>query len=97
MPGLRIRDTLALSEQDQGPLGDRYRVLEALGRWLSPPLLRQVVTEAGVVGRRDRKLNPMATLLLCVAMNLWRQEELSWVFRESGAVSAGGSAPGGAL
>ncbi|HEY8744950.1 MAG TPA: IS4 family transposase [Chloroflexota bacterium] len=83
---MRIRGTLALDELEPGPLGDRYRVLEALGRWLSPAVIRQVLTETGVAGRRDRKrnrkLNAMATLLLCVAMNLWRQEELSWVFRE---------------
>ena len=86
MPSMRIRDTLALDELEAGPLGDRYRVLEALGRWLSPTVLRQVLTETGVAGQRDRKrnrkLNAMATLLLCVAMNLWRQEEVSWVFWE---------------
>ena len=82
MPMMRIRATLALSEQEAGPLGDRYLVLEALGRWLRPELLRQVLAAADVGGTRDRKLNAMTTLLLCVAMNLWRQEELSWVFRE---------------
>jgi len=79
---MRIRATLALDEQEAGPLGDRYRVLDALGRRLSPAVLRQVLTETGATGERDRKLNAMTTLLLCVAMNLWRQEELSWVFRE---------------
>jgi len=86
MPSMRIRDTLALDALEPGPLGDRYRLLEALGRWLSPAVLRQVLTETGVAGRQDhkrnRKLNALATVLLCVAMHLWRQEELSWVFRE---------------
>lgn len=86
MAGMRIRDTLTMGEQDWEGLGDRYRALAFLGRWLSPEVLRQVLPAPRGLGprrrRRTRKLNATTTLLLCVAMNLWRQEELSWVFRE---------------
>lgn len=85
MAGMRIRDTLTMGEQHWEGLGDRYQALAFLGRWLSPEVLQQVLPAPGALGprrSRNRKLNAMTTPLLCVAMNLWRQEELSWVFRE---------------
>lgn len=80
MPLLRIRETLGMSESGWEGAGDRSGVLEARGRWLRPEVLTQVLPR--VPGARNRKLNAMTTLVLCVALNLWRQEEASWVFRE---------------
>jgi len=84
MPMLRIRETLEEGERPGGPLGDRYQALAFLGRWLSPAVLAPVLPapRASRLRRRDRQLNALTTVLLCVAMHLWRREELSWVFRE---------------
>lgn len=58
-----------------------HLALDALGDIIPPTVLAEVIAQHGVEEERDRKLPAVATLVLCIAMNLYAQEALPAVFR----------------
>lgn len=58
-----------------------HLALDALGDVIPPTVLAEVITQHGVQEERDRKLPAVATLVLCIAMNLYAHEALPAVFR----------------
>lgn len=58
-----------------------HLALDALAEVIPLATLQEVITQHRVQEERDRKLPAMATLVLCIAMNLYAQEALPAVFR----------------
>lgn len=58
-----------------------HLALDALGDIILPTALAEVIAQHGVQEERDRKLPAVATLVLCIAMNLYAHESLPAVFR----------------
>jgi hypothetical protein len=58
-----------------------HLALDALGTVIPPATLAAVIAHHGVQERRDRKLPAVATLVFCIAMNLYAHDALPAVFR----------------
>jgi hypothetical protein len=58
-----------------------HLALDALGDIIPPTVLAEVIAQHGVQEERDRTLPAVATLVLCIAMNLYAHEALPAVFR----------------
>jgi len=58
-----------------------HLALDAVGDIIPPTVLAEVIAQHGVQEERDRKLPAIATLVLCIAMNLYAHETLPAVFR----------------
>ncbi|PZS08959.1 MAG: IS4 family transposase [Chloroflexi bacterium] len=58
-----------------------HLALDALGKIIPSTALAEVIAQHGVQEERDRKLPAIATLVLCIAMNLYAHEALPAVFR----------------